>query len=60
MLLVSALTDLQFSEGQEYFLNPRSYDSIIPLSKLIVFTEHASTVRRKGVASTIKSVLFVS
>ncbi|KAI9754116.1 MAG: hypothetical protein M1815_005824, partial [Lichina confinis] len=44
----------KFSEGQEYFLNPRPYDSIIPLSKLIVFTEHASTVRRKGVASTVK------
>ncbi|EMC92942.1 hypothetical protein BAUCODRAFT_51220, partial [Baudoinia panamericana UAMH 10762] len=44
-------------EGQRHFLTPDS-ESIIPLSKLIVFTEHASTIRRRGVANTIKNVAF--
>jgi hypothetical protein len=33
-------------------------DSVIPLTKLTVFTEHKSDIRRKGVASTIKNVAF--
>lgn len=45
-------------EGREYFLTKQPYDSVIPLSKLIVFTEHKSDIRRKGVASTIKNVAF--
>ncbi len=45
-------------EGRKYFVTKQAYDGVIPLTKLIVFTEHKSTVRRKGVASTIKNVAF--
>ncbi|KAK4570347.1 Protein hgh1 [Recurvomyces mirabilis] len=45
--------------GQEYFLAPRKEDKdIVPLTKLIVFTEHKSTIRRRGVANTIKNCTF--
>jgi hypothetical protein len=46
------------AEGRKYFATRQTYDDVIPLTKLIVFTEHKSTVRRKGVASTIKNVAF--
>ncbi|KAI9841085.1 MAG: hypothetical protein M1837_000989 [Sclerophora amabilis] len=45
-------------EGRSYFTSIREYDSVIPITKLIVFTEHKSNVRRKGVASTIKNTTF--
>jgi hypothetical protein len=45
-------------EGRKYFLTKQEYDSVVPLTKLVVFTEHKSDVRRKGVASTIKNVAF--
>ncbi|OJJ45536.1 hypothetical protein ASPZODRAFT_120023 [Penicilliopsis zonata CBS 506.65] len=45
-------------EGRRYFLSKQEYDSVIPITKLIVFTEHQSDIRRKGVASTIKNVTF--
>jgi hypothetical protein len=45
-------------EGREYFITKQSYDFVIPLTKLTVFTEHHSPIRRKGVASTIKNVAF--
>lgn len=41
-----------------YFLSQQKYDKVIPLSKLKVFTEHDSEIRRKGVASTIKNAAF--
>ncbi|CAG9997446.1 unnamed protein product [Clonostachys byssicola] len=46
------------AEIRQYFLAPQSYDGVVPLSKLKVFTEHKSDIRRKGVASTIKNVAF--
>lgn len=46
------------ASGRQYFLTKQSYDSIVPLSKLIVFTEHSSHIRRRGVASTIKNTAF--
>lgn len=46
------------AEIRQYFVNPQPYDGVIPLTKLKVFTEHKSDVRRKGVASTIKNVAF--
>lgn len=47
------------SEGRKYFVTPRNDDNdIIPLTKLIVFTEHKSDIRRRGAASTIKNVAF--
>jgi hypothetical protein len=44
--------------GREHFLSKREYDGVVPVSKLTVFTEHSSHVRRRGVASTIKNVAF--
>lgn len=46
------------ADVRHYFLKPQTYDGVVPLSKLKVFTEHASDIRRKGVASTIKNVAF--
>ena len=41
-----------------HLLTVHPYDSIIPLSKLLPFTEHSSSIRRAGVASTIKNCAF--
>jgi len=46
------------AEARQYFLTRQEYDGVIPLTKLTVFTEHKSEIRRKGVASTIKNVAF--
>lgn len=43
---------------RQYFLKPQKYDGVIPLTKLKIFTEHKSDIRRKGVASTIKNLAF--
>ncbi|KAF2712101.1 DNA-binding protein-like protein HGH1 [Pleomassaria siparia CBS 279.74] len=49
----------KFKEGREYLTNPQAHDSdIIPLTKLQVFTDHTSHIRRLGVASTIKNATF--
>lgn len=45
-------------ELRQYFVNRQEYDGVVPLTKLKVFTEHKSDIRRKGVASTIKNVAF--
>lgn len=44
----------RLTQGRKYFITRQAYDEVIPISKLVVFTEHKSTIRRKGVASTIK------
>jgi hypothetical protein len=46
------------AEIREHFVRRQDYDSAVPLTKIRVFTEHKSDVRRKGVASTIKNVAF--
>lgn len=46
------------AEVRQYFFERQEYDNVIPLTKIRVFTEHKSDVRRKGVASTIKNVAF--
>lgn len=57
--LAYAFADLsKHTEVRQYFLRRQDYDGVIPLSKLKVFTEHKSDIRRKGVASTIKNVAF--
>lgn len=57
--LAYVFADLAKHEAiRKYFLTAQTYDGVIPLSKLKVFTEHESEVRRKGVASTIKNVAF--
>jgi hypothetical protein len=48
----------KYKAGREHFLGKREYDGVVPVSKLTVFTEHSSHVRRRGVASTIKNVAF--
>lgn len=45
-------------EVRQYFVQRQEYDGVVPLTKLRVFTEHKSDIRRKGVASTIKNVAF--
>lgn len=57
--LAYVLADLSKHEDiRQYFVTVQEYDGVIPLSKLKVFTEHKSQIRRKGVASTIKNVAF--
>ncbi|KAH7150131.1 hypothetical protein B0J13DRAFT_471978 [Dactylonectria estremocensis] len=46
------------TEVRKYFLEAQKYDGVLPLTKIKVFTEHKSDIRRKGVASTIKNVAF--
>ncbi|CAG8392891.1 unnamed protein product [Penicillium salamii] len=48
----------QTEKGRAYFLERQDYDGVVPITKLTVFTEHSSDIRRKGVASTIKNVAF--
>jgi hypothetical protein len=45
-------------EIRKYFLETQKYDQVIPLTKIRVFTDHKSDIRRRGVASTIKNVAF--
>ena len=57
--LAYLLADLsKHKAGRDHFLSRREHDGIVPLSKLTVFTEHPSHIRRRGVASTIKNVAF--
>ncbi|KAI2635936.1 hypothetical protein GGS21DRAFT_513834 [Xylaria nigripes] len=46
------------AEIRHHFVRKQGYDGVIPITKLKVFTEHKSNIRRKGVASTIKNVAF--
>lgn len=51
--------NVQFPQGREYFTTPQKHDNeIIPLTKLQVFTDHSSHIRRLGVASCIKNSAF--
>lgn len=51
----------RFKKGRQYFIELQQYDQVIPISKLLVFTEkYDSKTRREGVASTIKNSLFDS
>lgn len=43
---------------RKYFLAPQAYDDVTPLSKIFVFTEHPSVIRRRGVAGTLKNACF--
>jgi hypothetical protein len=50
----------KFSKGREYLTTPQEHDeNIIPITKIQVFTDHASHIRRLGVASTIKNAAFL-
>ena len=42
------------AEGRQYFVTRQDYDGVVPVQKLVVFTEYKSQIRRTGVASTIK------
>lgn len=51
----------RFRRGREYFIEEQKYDGVVPISKLLVFTEkYDAKTRREGVASTIKNSLFDS
>ncbi|QLL33534.1 hypothetical protein HG536_0E04450 [Torulaspora globosa] len=51
----------RFKRGRQYFIEEQEYDGVVPLSKLLVFTEkYDCKIRREGVASTIKNSLFDS
>lgn len=51
----------RFKQGRLYFIETQSYDGVVPISKLLVFTEkYDAKTRREGVASTIKNSLFDS
>ncbi|RMD41426.1 hypothetical protein DV735_g3715, partial [Chaetothyriales sp. CBS 134920] len=41
---------------RSFLLTRQTYDGIVPLSKIVVFTTHASLIRRRGVASTLKNL----
>lgn len=57
--LTNLFSDLtRFPEGRNYFSTVQAYDGIIPLSKIVVFTDSSSLVRRTGVASVIKNCCF--
>ncbi|KAA1468932.1 DUF383-domain-containing protein [Dentipellis sp. KUC8613] len=64
--LASVFTNMSTSPGGRlFFLTPSDANSLhpsgvreYPLSKLVVFTEHKDTIRRGGVASTIKHCAF--
>ncbi|KAF1921158.1 hypothetical protein BDU57DRAFT_534854 [Ampelomyces quisqualis] len=50
----------KFPKTREYLTTPQEHDAnIIPITKIQVFTDHASHIRRLGVASTIKNVAFL-
>ncbi|RLV96167.1 Protein HGH1 [Spathaspora sp. JA1] len=49
----------RFTQGRSYFVTAQTYDNVVPLSKLLVFTEkYDAKIRREGVCSTIKNSLF--
>ncbi|CDR40713.1 CYFA0S05e03598g1_1 [Cyberlindnera fabianii] len=49
----------RFIEGRKYFVTKQDYDGVVPITKLVVFTEkYDNKTRREGVASTIKNALF--
>lgn len=43
---------------RKYFVTRQEYDGVVPITKLKVFTEHKSDIRRRGVAGAIKNVAF--
>ncbi|ATY63384.1 family UPF0507 [Cordyceps militaris] len=57
--LAYVLADLSKHEKiRKYFVTEQTYDKVIPITKLKVFTEHDSHIRRRGVASILKNVAF--
>ncbi|KAJ7493163.1 hypothetical protein B0H11DRAFT_2156243 [Mycena galericulata] len=64
--LASVFANLTTSPaGRDFFLCPRASTALAPdggleypLAKLVAFTEHKDTIRRGGIASTIKNCVF--
>ncbi|KAK9474403.1 uncharacterized protein V1510DRAFT_412137 [Dipodascopsis tothii] len=57
--LAFAFADIsRLVEGRRYFTSEQAYDGAIPLTKIMVFTEHKNQIRRAGAASVIKNSLF--
>jgi hypothetical protein len=45
-------------QGSQFFLHPSTIDGVKRMSKLLVFTEHASVMRRGGCVSAIKNIAY--
>ncbi|OJA21188.1 hypothetical protein AZE42_01362 [Rhizopogon vesiculosus] len=64
--LASVFANISISPaGRTFFVTPRPTDPLnldssneYPLAKLVTFTEHKDTIRRGGVASTLKNCVF--
>lgn len=49
----------RYQQGRSYFITEQAYDNVVPISKLLVFTEkYDDKIRRESVAFTIKNALF--
>lgn len=64
VLVIPAYFTRQVHDGRESLLGmPASLeegsDSPVPLSELVIFTEHKNPIRRAGVSSTLKNCAFV-
>ncbi|EFW98846.1 DNA-binding protein [Grosmannia clavigera kw1407] len=46
------------AEVRQHLVTKQPYDNVVPITKITVFTNHKSDVRRKGVASMLKNVAF--
>lgn len=57
--LTNLFSDLtRFPEARRFLLTVQAYDGLRPLSKIIVFTDSSSQIRRTGVASIVKNCCF--
>ncbi|KAI9291484.1 DUF383-domain-containing protein [Neoconidiobolus thromboides FSU 785] len=50
----------QFEFARRYFLEKSERDRLLPITRLMVFTEHPNIIRRGGVISAIKNCCFDS
>ncbi|KAI9595615.1 hypothetical protein BDF19DRAFT_422488 [Syncephalis fuscata] len=46
------------SDGRSYFFEDEEQDGMLPIAKLICFTEHPAVIRRGGVIVTLKNCCF--
>ncbi|KAJ9084704.1 Protein hgh1 [Entomophthora muscae] len=59
--LASVFANLSmFPIARVYFLVPSSRDGLLPITRLMVFSEHKNIIRRGGVISAIKNCCFES
>jgi len=57
--LASVFANLSmFPIARVYFLEPSPRDNLLPITRLMVFSEHSNIIRRGGVISAIKNCCF--